>query len=336
MIVHDLTYTAADHLKEIIALALFLLPPEFEFTSAQFNRNAIVKPHVDKNSDWSITLGLGDYTGGALRYGDALVDVRHAPIHYNGLLLHSVEPYSGNRMSFTFFVHPRACEIDHAGQVFLTSLGFRSSQWCLPSPRNDGSLAPAFSTPSAQPQVQSGKQFVLVEIGLSVPTAAIALGKSQVAFSHFFVEADLDALAIYKKHCPGASLLLDDEGDFMYDELLSAVVGDIGLLFVVQIVGVDHVVVDGLNKVFAFLDKKLARTTSALICTDKVDDGTIAQWAPLLGALPIQCDELLFAPVAADVFFWLRGESCLPPTRWANTSSGRSFCTPGCKCKLVY
>jgi hypothetical protein len=76
-----------------------------EYTSIQFNKNYITKPHYDKNNrDNSYIVGLGNYNAGNLILNSYKHNIRYKPLVFNGkTYLHSTEPFTGSRYSIVFF-----------------------------------------------------------------------------------------------------------------------------------------------------------------------------------------------------------------------------------------
>ena len=75
------------------------------FKSICINKNTIAHPHLDKNNKGvSCIIGLGDYTGGELVYGDTKVSIHNNPIHFDGSkILHYSLPFEGTRYSIIYF-----------------------------------------------------------------------------------------------------------------------------------------------------------------------------------------------------------------------------------------
>ena len=98
----------------------------FLFSSVQYLEDPEVRPHRDAgNIGTSVTVGLGGYSGGALNLDGVAHNIRHSPIHYDGRLLHFVEPFTGNRVSLTFFTHARVAEATLEQRKYLADIGFR-------------------------------------------------------------------------------------------------------------------------------------------------------------------------------------------------------------------
>ena len=106
----------------------FLLQ-DFTFSSLQVVFNAEVARHCDKNDGWSVSVALGVFSGGMFEYGDAVVDTRHAPVHYNGAIPHGVREHHGNLFSLTVFLLNSWHELKDNDRASLGKLGFR-----LPNP----------------------------------------------------------------------------------------------------------------------------------------------------------------------------------------------------------
>jgi len=75
------------------------------FKSICINKNTIAEPHTDRNnSGESCIVGLGDYTGGQLVYGNEVVSIHKNPIHFDGSKIqHYSLPFEGTRYSIIYF-----------------------------------------------------------------------------------------------------------------------------------------------------------------------------------------------------------------------------------------
>jgi len=76
------------------------------FKSICINHNTVAEPHTDRNnSSVSCIVGLGDYTGGELVYGDQTVNIHKNPIEFDGSKIqHYSLPFEGNRYSIIYFI----------------------------------------------------------------------------------------------------------------------------------------------------------------------------------------------------------------------------------------
>ena len=77
-------------------------------THCTVNRNIEYTPHFDsgrgKDQTYSMIVGLGDYTGGALVVNGDPYDIRYKPLKYDGWnQIHSTKPFSGERFSLVWF-----------------------------------------------------------------------------------------------------------------------------------------------------------------------------------------------------------------------------------------
>jgi hypothetical protein len=75
------------------------------FKSICINFNTVAEPHLDiNNSGVSCIVGLGNYTGGELVYGDTKVNIFNNPIEFDGSkIIHYSLPFIGTRYSIIFF-----------------------------------------------------------------------------------------------------------------------------------------------------------------------------------------------------------------------------------------
>lgn len=76
------------------------------FKSICINHNTIAEPHTDRNNTGvSCIVGLGDYSGGELVYGDITVNIHNNPIEFDGSkIMHYSLPFTGERYSIIFFI----------------------------------------------------------------------------------------------------------------------------------------------------------------------------------------------------------------------------------------
>lgn len=91
-----------------------LMPDRPPSSTIAVNRNAQFKPHLDSGSgagqSVSLIVGLGDYTGGQLVVEGDVVDIKYAPVEFNGWTQrHWTLPFSGTRYSLVWFT-PTGCE----------------------------------------------------------------------------------------------------------------------------------------------------------------------------------------------------------------------------------
>jgi hypothetical protein len=75
------------------------------FKTICINFNTIAEKHLDKNNAGiSCIVGLGDYTGGELVYGETIVNIHENPVHFDGSkIIHYSLPFVGTRYSVIFF-----------------------------------------------------------------------------------------------------------------------------------------------------------------------------------------------------------------------------------------
>ncbi len=86
--------------------------PEHEYSAICVNKNFKTLPHRDKfNSRLSLGVGLGDYTGGNLVFGDkegnvsSKVNIHNNPTVFDGNLLHWNDDFKGERISLIYIYH---------------------------------------------------------------------------------------------------------------------------------------------------------------------------------------------------------------------------------------
>lgn len=75
------------------------------FKSICINKNTVAEPHTDRNNNGtSCIIGLGDYTGGELVYGEQKVNIHENPIEFDGSkITHYSLPFQGTRYSIIYF-----------------------------------------------------------------------------------------------------------------------------------------------------------------------------------------------------------------------------------------
>tara|TARA_R110000782_G_scaffold266982_1_gene361926 strand:- start:1638 stop:2189 length:552 start_codon:yes stop_codon:yes gene_type:complete len=103
-------YKANTNKPEVFELLVLLgseiVPKDIPFTCIQLNKNYQSKPHRDKNNiGKSMTLSLGEFSGGELNVDGINFQTKHSPIIFNaGEQLHYNLPIIGERYSVTYFV----------------------------------------------------------------------------------------------------------------------------------------------------------------------------------------------------------------------------------------
>jgi hypothetical protein len=109
------------------------LPPDFEFTSIQVNKNYNSALHVDSNNlGPSYVVGVGDFTEGQLWVeGLGVTDVKGKWTAFDGNIPHMTLPFSGTRYTFIFFTHMSyKCSRD-------SCLDFVQQATCFPIPNKN-------------------------------------------------------------------------------------------------------------------------------------------------------------------------------------------------------
>ena len=82
---------------------------DISYNAITVNQNYAAAPHYDKNNQGeSFLVAFGDYTGGKLKIHEGPLegthDICHKPIKADfSKILHSVEPFQGNRYSLVFY-----------------------------------------------------------------------------------------------------------------------------------------------------------------------------------------------------------------------------------------
>ena len=111
------------------ALIAASCPPQFCWTSLQFNKNTVAEPHCDANLGLSFILTCGEFEGGSLcvpaRRLCTPPGVRAHAMYIDGRELHYSTPFDGLRFSVVAFVHSSAHSFSKAGIAELVAYGFR-------------------------------------------------------------------------------------------------------------------------------------------------------------------------------------------------------------------
>lgn len=113
------------HRDLFIALTEFgneIVPEGWTYQMITLNHNVLAEKHVDKyNVGKSVIVGIGDYTGGALKvFGqtEADYDIKDNPLFFNGAkLAHQTLPFEGTRYTIIFFKGFRAVPCEGVSMV---------------------------------------------------------------------------------------------------------------------------------------------------------------------------------------------------------------------------
>ena len=126
LVIHTHTYEFRDLVSELITILLSsgAVPSHFQFSTIQVLVNPTVHPHRDKNKGKSITIGLGEYTGGDLIIDNVACSVHHRALLYDGSFEHYVDNYKGNRTSLTIFLNGKTSEAPIELLKELDNFGF--------------------------------------------------------------------------------------------------------------------------------------------------------------------------------------------------------------------
>ena len=75
------------------------------FKTICINKNTVAEKHLDKNNAGvSCIVGLGEYSGGELVYGNSVVNIHEHPVEFDGSkIYHYSLPFVGTRYSIIFF-----------------------------------------------------------------------------------------------------------------------------------------------------------------------------------------------------------------------------------------
>jgi hypothetical protein len=97
--------------RALINFGNLVVPKGFEYQTINLNHNVKAKKHIDKlNVGKSVIVGIGEYTGGALRVfkpdGSSGKDyqLHDHPVMFNGgVLPHETQSFSGDRYTMVFY-----------------------------------------------------------------------------------------------------------------------------------------------------------------------------------------------------------------------------------------
>ena len=105
--VHSATFEYAASVKRLIQLLkrLHIVDDQFLFSCIQLLMRATVAPHSDPNPTDSIIFMCGNFSGGLFRVRDETIDLWRKPLRFDGSVEHSVEPFSGDRLSVAIYLH---------------------------------------------------------------------------------------------------------------------------------------------------------------------------------------------------------------------------------------
>ena len=128
-------------LRVALTINSLSLPAEFRWSSLQFNKNTVARPHTDRNNEGlSLVIVVGDYTGGSLVVLGRRITTPsgRSPINVfiDGRETHLSEAFEGERFSIVAFVHDSARCLSVVQKRQLETLGFKppvSSKSKVPS-----------------------------------------------------------------------------------------------------------------------------------------------------------------------------------------------------------
>jgi hypothetical protein len=100
-----------DLLRALINFGNKIVPPGWEYTAITLNKGVLAKKHRDGNNvGRSVIVGIGDYTGGALRVWNMVgtesedYDLLDRPTMFNGALrAHETQPFEGERWTIIYY-----------------------------------------------------------------------------------------------------------------------------------------------------------------------------------------------------------------------------------------
>ena len=98
-------------LRALIEFGNTIVPVGWRYTAITLNKNVLARKHRDTNNvGRSVIVGIGDYTGGALRVWDEEdtvsedYDLRDRPTMFNGALRpHETQPFEGTRYTIIYY-----------------------------------------------------------------------------------------------------------------------------------------------------------------------------------------------------------------------------------------
>ena len=203
--IHSASFDYASSIKRLISLLrrIHVINDYFLFSSIQLLVRAAVLPHSDPNPTDSIIFMCGDYSGGLFKLLGERLDLWRKPLRFDGSVEHSVESFTGNRMSVAIYLHRKFLELASVDRTFLVGLGFNLPSQAFtpvgtelaPVPRPPKPLV-ADLRPAATllPRSEGGtsQRLLLVELDVVLNSAACAFDDSVVA-EHLCLQTSLDA-----------------------------------------------------------------------------------------------------------------------------------------------
>ena len=115
-----------DKLQRTLLTLVNLYMPGFLFSSIQINKNFNSSVlHIDNNIGPSLTMSVGDFTGGRLYvHHKGLLTTKERLVRFNGQNPHIVLPYQGKRYSFVFFTNVSFLKLSQEKKDQLESIGY--------------------------------------------------------------------------------------------------------------------------------------------------------------------------------------------------------------------
>ena len=115
-----------DKLQRTLLKLVKLYMPSFLFSSIQINKNFNSSVlHVDNNVGPSLTMSVGDFTGGRLYvHNKGSLRTKERLVRFNGQNPHIVLPYQGKRYSFVFFTNVSFLKLSQEKKDQLESIGY--------------------------------------------------------------------------------------------------------------------------------------------------------------------------------------------------------------------
>jgi len=115
-----------DKLQRTLLTLVKLYMPSFLFSSIQINKNFNSSVlHVDNNVGPSLTMSVGDFTGGRLYvHNKGSLTTKERLVRFNGQNPHIVLPYQGKRYSFVFFTNVSFLKLSQEKKDQLESIGY--------------------------------------------------------------------------------------------------------------------------------------------------------------------------------------------------------------------
>ena len=321
LVVHSHTRDFVDTTKKLLnkLRELGCTGDQRRFSSIQINHNTVVNRHVDGNSDPSIAVSFGDFSGGCLVVDEEVVDIYQNPTVIDGSREHFVTHHEGDRWSLVVFTHGRVTELAEADSEFLTSIGFRIHEDVAPS---QNLLDAPFAASECERDCSDTRHKVTV--------IDFASGHFVGIFAGALMGFDGDS-----------AIITSDTEVMMSIPKMKPIPTNLGTIQAVKAQAVTHFVADRpnaipflvanlskaslaaqgasfdtalekLHQIFTQVDQYEGSQMSAAIHTYFLDEQGMDACASVFGTMPFEMWNSDFSAVAGKSLWWIRGDVTWP------------------------